>query len=299
MKDFLNDLLSLSTTERRGLIILVVLILLLFITSFYLKNRSIELETNQNKIFQEETDYFRQQLHGNDTGETAKNIIGDNEPIDEAEMFFFDPNTVSVSDLKRLGLNERIIKTLINYRKSGAKFRQKEDISKIYGMSPVLYKQLIPWVDIKEIRLINSDVITQAGITKIRTININVADTSAFEKLPGIGPVLSKRIVKYRSLLGGFYSNDQLTEIYGITPEVFQLVKSEIYTDTSAIRKINVNTASEYELSRHPYIGKYLARGIIAYRSEVKYIKSLDELSGNGIVADSNLLRLKNYLSIL
>ena len=53
----------------------------------------------------------------------------------------------------------------------------------------------------------------------ITQFEINAADTLNFRTLKGIGEVLSSRIVKYRKLLGGFYSTHQLTEVYGVEPE--------------------------------------------------------------------------------
>ena len=51
----------------------------------------------------------------------------------------------------------------------------------------------------------------------------------------------------------------------------------------AALIKLNLNTAAEKELARHPYIGKYAAAGIIRYRTEVSGIKNMNELKINGI----------------
>ncbi len=82
---------------------------------------------------------------------------------------------------------------------------------------------------------------------------INSCDSASFEALPGIGPVLSARIVKYRKLIGGFVSVDQLREVYGLPEETFNLVSSGLTVDTLAIKKIKVNKAEFSELIRHPY----------------------------------------------
>jgi DNA uptake protein ComE-like DNA-binding protein len=132
----------------------------------------------------------------------------------------------------------------------------------------------------------------------ITTVNVNACDSADFEKLPGIGPVLARRIVRYRNLLGGFYITTQLKEVYGISDSLFTALVPRLAADTSLIVKINVNNATEKELARHPYIGKYTAGGILRYRNTAKTIKNLDELTNNGILTPENLEKLKKYLSI-
>jgi competence protein ComEA len=48
-------------------------------------------------------------------------------------------------------------------------------------------------------------------------IDINAADASALEELPGIGPSLAERIVAYRDLNGPFHGLDELLDVSGMT----------------------------------------------------------------------------------
>jgi competence ComEA-like helix-hairpin-helix protein len=64
-------------------------------------------------------------------------------------------------------------------------------------------------------------------------INLNRADSAELVKLYGIGPVLSKRIIKYRNSLGGkFQSVDQLKNVYGLSEETFNSIKPYLIVDT-------------------------------------------------------------------
>jgi DNA uptake protein ComE-like DNA-binding protein len=139
---------------------------------------------------------------------------------------------------------------------------------------------------------------TRAARTRIYRVNINQADSGGFERLPGIGPILARRIVRYRSLLGGFYDPAQLKEVYGISDSLYIRISRNIWTDSIVIRKLNLNVATEFELARHPYIGKSAARGIIQYRSRVHSIRMLEELSENGLVTSEALSKLEKYLDI-
>jgi DNA uptake protein ComE-like DNA-binding protein len=220
--------------------------------------------------------------------------------IEEAgggELFPFDPNRALAGDFRRLGMSNRLIRTILNYRLHGGKFRRKEDLNKIYGMGAELYKRLEPYISIStpsEAHVVNATMVAD----KMKPFDINMADSVTLEHLPGIGPVLSKRIIRYRRLLGGFYDTGQLKEVYGLSDSLLAVIKPRLYADTSIISKINLNVVSERELARHPYIGEYTARGIIAYRLSVQRIKCIDELKMNGLITKEGFEKLKNYLAI-
>ena len=50
-------------------------------------------------------------------------------------LFPFDLNTISENEWKRLGINDKTIHTLLNYRNKGGHFKSPEDIRKIWGMN--------------------------------------------------------------------------------------------------------------------------------------------------------------------
>lgn len=58
-----------------------------------------------------------------------------------------------------------------------------------------------------------------------RPIDINQASAADFERLPGIGPSLARRIVQYRSQHGGFVSVDSLVHVPGIGPATLVRVR--------------------------------------------------------------------------
>jgi len=61
-------------------------------------------------------------------------------------------------------------------------------------------------------------------------ININLSSQEELESLPGIGTVLAERIVKYRTNYGPFESIEDLLVIYGLTKDIFELIKNQITT---------------------------------------------------------------------
>ena len=108
-------------------------------------------------------------------------------------------------------------------------------------------------------------------------IEVNKATAEEYEKLYGIGKVFSQRIVTFRDKLGGFYSINQLKDIYGIQDSVFQKFKKNLTIKPARIKKININEATYEELTANPYFFSTLAKQIIGYRTRVKPFASVED----------------------
>lgn len=93
-------------------------------------------------------------------------------------------------------------------------------------------------------------------------VELNTADTLILKKVPGIGSAFSNRIVKYRNLLGGFYSVTQLSEVYGIDEDRYNTLKEWFCVNPQLIHKRSVNNLTQDSLSRHPYINYRQAKAI-------------------------------------
>jgi DNA uptake protein ComE-like DNA-binding protein len=127
-------------------------------------------------------------------------------------------------------------------------------------------------------------------------VDINRCDTSEIIKLPGIGPVLSVRIIRYRQLLGGFASKDQLREVYGLPSETYDLVKDMVFVDTLLISKININVADYKMLDRMPYFERYEVTAILKYRELEGMIRDISELVDNKVITEEKALKVRPYL---
>jgi competence ComEA-like helix-hairpin-helix protein len=131
---------------------------------------------------------------------------------------------------------------------------------------------------------------------KKQIIEINRSDSATLVRLPGIGPVLSARIVKYRNLLGGFARIGQLKEVYGLPEETFEMIKNRISVDTSFITRININTSDYKELYHIRYFDKYELSSIMKYRQLKGKIESMTELIDNKIITKEKALIVGPYL---
>ena len=180
------------------------------------------------------------------------------------ENFPFNPNTVSLKDLQRLGFSEKQAQSIINYRDKGGRFRRPSDFAKSFVVADSVFKRLEPYIDIPK-------------------IDINKADSTEFDTLPGIGPYYASRMVSYREELKGYSYPEQLMDIHNFDREKFEGLKDLITVGES--EPYPIWSLSEEELEKHPYIGKYAAHGVIVYRENNPHeLLTIENLARAGVL---------------
>jgi DNA uptake protein ComE-like DNA-binding protein len=132
--------------------------------------------------------------------------------------------------------------------------------------------------------------------SKRKLLNLNSCDSASLEALPGIGPVLSARIIKYRNLLGGYVSADQLKEVYGLPEETFGMISSRVFADSVSVRKIRINEADYKELIRHPYFQKNEVSAILKYRELKGKITDITVMTANNLISHETAMKIRAYL---
>lgn len=128
-------------------------------------------------------------------------------------------------------------------------------------------------------------------------VELNSADTVALKKIPGIGSAFARRITKYRELLGGFYTVEQLAEVYGIDEERYNAIKSWFSVDLSAIRQLRVNYMSTKELACHPYVSYKQAHSIEQLVRQKGKLTGWENVSLLEEFTEADHKRLNAYLS--
>ena len=134
-------------------------------------------------------------------------------------------------------------------------------------------------MSIPEIDEPESKIPQQTTITQI--IEINQADSLELISIKGIGPFYAKQILKYRNELGGFYSYNQYSEIWGLENLDIEKFKQQTIIDTLYISKINVNTIELEQLKTHPYLNYKQAKMIVNYRiqhGDFKQVKDIQKI---------------------
>jgi competence ComEA-like helix-hairpin-helix protein len=225
----------------------------------------------------------------------------------------FDPNTVSVTELSQMGLSPYVIVNWIKYREAGGYFSKSEDIGRVYGLDSVVLGEIMVYVDIPDgkgtikegyssdrYRKQYSKTPVKRRSTGVSDsekdkviIDLNKADATTLQKLKGIGPVFSQRIVDFRNLLGGFYSVEQLREVYGLSPDLIDKIRSHLVVSPNDVVKIEVNSLPLRTLKAHPYINFYQAKEIVEYRKNqglltdkriLEKFSSFDEMALNKVL---------------
>lgn len=298
LKGRIKQFFTYSKTEKNGTIVLAIILLLLIVASFIYRPISSSSIVD-NEIYDKIDSFFRSIQHSELDADInyKRNILTDELPISaEIKSFHFNPNTISIDSLVDLGLSPRQAQVLVNYRNKGGRFKSPDDLSKIHVIDSTTFKRLKQWVRIP--------VIAQTDSSKAQTpseqliVEINSADSVALTKIRGIGRSFARRIVLYRNSLGGFYSTNQLLEVYGLNPEVVNSIQENIYIDSSLIRKLNLNLISYEELKVHPYITDYQAKTIIYYRSKRGSIGNVAELLDNKLLPKDRYERIKPYFTV-
>jgi competence protein ComEA len=222
----------------------------------------------------------------------------------------FDPNVLSREEWLAMGLNTYTASNILKYKERAGSFRYKEQIERIYGMSPALYRELAPFIDLPSRRQARAYVSARrperrpfpvnkgpAARAKLAAFDINTADTLQLMKINGIGPALSGRIVRFRDKLGGFAQKHQLGEVYGLSPEVVDSLHKYVFIrEGFKPRQIALNTASLQQLQAHPYLGYRTARLILAYRTQHGPFQKVEELNKIRQISESQLEKIRPYL---
>ena len=127
-------------------------------------------------------------------------------------------------------------------------------------------------------------------------VELNQADTLTLKKIPGIGSTFARRIVGYRELLGGFYTVEQLAEVYGIDEERYNSLSPWFKVDTTRIRPLPVNQLSYKELLRHPYLNSSQVRQLDRLRRKAP-LQSWNDFILVEEFSTVDYQRLRPYLS--
>lgn len=128
-------------------------------------------------------------------------------------------------------------------------------------------------------------------------VELNQSDSLTLQKVPGIGPVFSRRIIKYRDLLGGFYTVHQLAEVYGIDADKYAALEPWFTVDTALIRPLIVNQADYRTLIRHPYLNKQQTKILLRLIERKGKLQGWEELRLLDEFPPGEIERLRYYLS--
>ena len=279
-----------TPNEQKGIIVLLVLLVFIILARVITPYIAIIGSKNATNIEVIQLLEEKEKKQKNDW--KLSNEVKSSTVIFVDTSILVNPNKASLNDLLKIGLSEFSASNLIKYRSKGAQFYNIEDMMEVYGIDKAhivsIQKNLI--FDQKK------EEVFSVRHTK-QLIKINQSDFESLCQIPCVGPVLSKRIIKYRSVLGGYYSLDQIKEVYGIDSTCFKNIYEYIELDSINLNQLNINTLGAKELARHPYVSFYQAKAIVKYRELIGPFERLEQLEENYIFTRNELQKLAFYLS--
>ena len=289
---------ALNRRERNGIIAMATLVVILLCVKYVIV---YQYKTETNPVIVVALDDVAAKL-AQQTKDADKDGYTNALANKKDSLFYFDPNTINYEQAVMLGFPGKTAHTLINYRNKGGKFYKVIDLKKLYGMNEVLFDKLKPFVVVekhnnsftdknkyeeKQTRFVKKE-------KQNSTIEINSADSTQWMQLKGIGHGRAKMILKYRSMLGGFYATEQLKEVYYFTDSLYQSIKANLTVNPTLIQKLKVNTVDFKTMVHHPYIKYEGTKCIFALKRNKKI--TADDLKNSSCFSREQLEKILIYL---
>lgn len=257
--------------------------------------------------------------------ETEKNKVLDDEDFFEEEaLFTFNPNTASEEELRSLGLPDRVVQTIMNYRAKGGSFKRAEDLKKIYGLSTADYERIVPYVSLGQTALAgNFKTNTSVFASRLFLFNPNSASEEELILL-GLSKKVANNILKYRAKGGRFNTRADFKKIYGLREEDYarleayinlpnnQFVESYNATEIPIISLpeevapikasksksiiVDINKATTEEWGQLQGIGAGRSAAIVKFRAALGGFSSIEQVKETYNLPDSVFQQIKSSL---
>lgn len=210
--------------------------------------------------------------------------------INELHPFPFNPNTITEDEWRQIGLTDRQVRNIMNYKAKGGKFYSKTDLGKLYTISEEEFAQLEPFIVLPEVsrntngkpnskkqeELVGEEPKPVKKVIPI--VDLNTVDSITLVELPQIGGFMASRILEFRNKLGGFVDLEQLRDIKGMDEARFAIIQPYINIGEAEICKLDINRADFKTMVHHPYLNYEQVKCIFNQREKRGMIKNWAQL---------------------
>ena len=200
-------------------------------------------------------------------------------------IYPFNPNFITDFKGYKLGMSVEEIDRLLAYRAQNKFVNSAAEFQAVTKVSDSLLKAISPYFkfpDWVKNNKNNSQEFAKNDFSKpgkIIVLDINQATKEDLMKVYGIGDKISDRILEQKDKYGAFVSMEQMDDIWGLSPEVLEKLKSSFAVKSvTNCKKININNASVKELTQFPFFRYQLAKDIVVFRT-MKGDMKIEDLS--------------------
>jgi len=236
----LKDYFSFTRGEKRGVVILLSIILLLIIAiplQDYLKvNQQTNFSTFEKKINAFEKERTQ-----------AQNIKSEVSKSHQIQLFEFNPNTISDSEWIALGFKDWQIKAINNYKNKGGNWKTKNDVKKIYGLDDNQFEELKPYILLPDENIEiqdNSKIEKELPISYFK-FNPNTITKKQWKEL-GFKDWQIKIIFNYKSKGGSWKIKTDVKKIYGLSETDYNKLEPYILLPNNIEKNQNQNTKQDF-----------------------------------------------------
>lgn len=272
--------------QQRGafflILIIVVLQGLIFLIDFHPKPKLSDKQQEQLLLFNKEIDSLKAVREQNKS------------------TFKYNPNYISEYSAYVLNLPTNVVVKIKAYRSKGEYITTLAEFKKVSELPDTTVKRIANLLKFSKnnykIPPKKSAIAKQVQLTKE---DLNKVTIQQLKKFNGIGDKLSARIIKFRTLLGGFLIDNQLYDVYGLDSTIVKTVLKKYTVQTlPKIQKISINNATKAQLATIPYINYKLASKIVNLRNELGGFSSFQELTKIQELPNNKIDRIKLYLTL-
>ena len=321
MRKWLNNYFDFTKSEFNGLLVLLVLIGLVTAAPYaygLLKKEEYRPEDDLiiKRLILRNTDSIVSPVERTKVYQSTSK----NRKYNKPKLSYFDPNVIGQDEWMGMGLSQKQAAAILRYVEKGGRFRNVEDLKKMYTISPEKYQEISGYVKITAVAVKStkdenvppslsakpypSNTSTEVSSKFVKypvkpaiMVELNGADSAKLDDIRGIGPAFALRILTYRERIGGFVNKEQLLEVFGLDSLKYAEIKNQIRVDPVSIRKININTATVEQYRNHPYLRFKQINAIIQYRKQHGNYSNIADLAKVVVIPAETIARLAPYIT--
>jgi competence ComEA-like helix-hairpin-helix protein len=295
IKPSLRDYFYFTKTERLGIVVLSSVLVLLLLSPVI-----------HRLVMSNNTEKATPPLSGIErfSSENKANAI-DEPPVN---LFFFDPNTVTESELILLGIPPKTAASIVKYRLKGGIFKKKEDLARIYTLKEADYLRLLPWIHFPPISKQLKGTLLPTNTTeepKIASFNPN---TATEEQLKQAGLPSKTRVawINYLAKGGSFRKPEDIRKLYTLSDADYLKVAPFLIFPSAEtpnristpVTPIEINNATFNQWISLPGIGSGWAGRILRFREKLGGFSTINQVAETNGLPDSVFQKIAPFLSI-